>query len=307
MRGSLKQLSILQINFGRSWAAHETALQLAYEQQFHAVLIQEPWVFPDHSRRLSKQHLAFSQFSPVEDWSDRPRVLTYIRQLPHLSATQAPFGPPCRDLLAISVSSSQQPILLVNIYNAPSGSIDEHQGLGALLLTSIPALPCLVVGDFNIWHPSWQTTSPPSSKATPFLGWAESQQLSLTLPPNTPTHGPNMIDLVWANSALSTLGVMSTVPDDLPPLADHEPITTTINWGILKHSRSKPPLRWSTLDDTLFQQTLSWSSQPVYQLAAKLPSLPNSQLDRLSTSIIDAIMSAVEASTRRAYPQPSGH
>lgn len=117
MRGRLKQLLIFQINVGRSWAAHETALQLAYEQQCQAILIQEPWVFPDPSRRLSKRHPAFSQFSPVEDWAPRPRVLTYIRKHPQLSAAQVPMGPPCRDLLAISVSSSQQSILLVNIYN----------------------------------------------------------------------------------------------------------------------------------------------------------------------------------------------
>lgn len=49
----LRQISILQVNVGRSWAAHETALQLAYEQHFHAILIQEPWVLPDRSHCLS--------------------------------------------------------------------------------------------------------------------------------------------------------------------------------------------------------------------------------------------------------------
>ena len=308
MQGSLKQLSILQINVGRSWAAHETALQLAFLQHFHVVLIQEPWVFADHSRRLSKHHPAFSQLSPVEDWKDRPRVLTYIQQLPLLSAAQVPVGPPCQDLLAISISSSRQSVLLVNIYNAPTGSIDEHQGLAALFSTTIPSLPCMLAGDFNLRHPSWQTTGPTSTKAAPFLTWAVNQQLSLTLPPNTPTHGPNMIDLVWANSALCTQGVLSEVPDDLPPLADHEPIITSINWGSPRQTRQNPPLRWSTFDDALFQQTLSWSCMPVHQSIAELSHTPSSsQLDRLTTAITDAIMTAVEAATRQAYPQPSGH
>lgn len=243
MRGRLKQLLIFQINVGRSWAAHETALQLAYEQQCQAVLIQEPWVFSDHSRRLSKHHPAFSQFSPVEDWAARPRVLTYIRKHPQVSAIQVPLGFPCRDLLAISVSSTQQSILLVNIYNAPTGSIDEHQGLEALLPSSATASPYLLAGDFNLRHPLWQSSCTPSPKAAPFSEWAEQQQLSLTLPPDTPTHGPNMIDLAWANSSLCTQGVRSEVPDDLPPLADHEPILTSICWGHPHQPRPKPPLR----------------------------------------------------------------
>lgn len=308
MRGSLTQLSILQINVGRSWAAHEAALQLAFEQHCHAVLIQEPWIFPDRPRRLSKHHPAYAQFSPIEDWANRPRVLTYILKNTHLSAVQIPLGTPNRDLLATSVTSPWRSALLINIYNAPTGSVDEHQGVESLCHTHIPSLPCLVAGDFNLRHPSWQTTGPTSARAAPFLAWAESQHLSLTLQPNTQTRGPNMLDLTWANDTLRTLGVTSEVPGNLPPLADHEPIISIIHWGARKLPRPNPPFRWNTLDDTLFQQALHLASTPVYQSIAMLPSLPTAaQLDKLTSNITGAIMTAVEASTRRAYPQPSGH
>lgn len=306
----LRQISILQVNVGRSWAAHETALQLAYEQHFHAILIQEPWVLPDRSRRLSKKHPAFSQFSPVEDWTDRPRALTYIQRSPYLSAHQVPLGPPCQDLLAVQLSTPKQALLLVNLYNAPTGSIREHQGLGALLSTSLPTSPCLLAGDFNLRHPLWQATTSPSTRAEPFLIWAESHLLSMTLPPNTPTHNQNMIDLSWANPALYRMGVTSGVPDDLPSLADHNPVATTINWGLFKTPQAQPPLRRSTLDEDIFQQTLQQSSQATYQLASSLyESLPptEGQLDDLASNIISTIILAAEAATRRAYPQPSGH
>lgn len=151
MRIDLSQPHILQVNVGRSWTAHEAALQLAFEQNCLAVLIQEPWIFPDPSQRLSKRHPAFSQFSPIEDWSIRPQVLTYIHKNHLLTAVQVPFGPAIRDLLAVSISAPHHAtILLVNLYNAPTGCRDEHQVVGHLRNTSIPNLPCLLAGDFNL-------------------------------------------------------------------------------------------------------------------------------------------------------------
>lgn len=59
-------------------------------------------------------------------------------------------------------------------------------------------------------------------------------------------------------------GVTSSVPDDLPPLADHNPVATTVTWGISKTPQAQPPLRWSTLDENIFQQTLQQSSQATH-------------------------------------------
>ena len=309
MRIDLTQPHVLQVNVGRSWAAHEAALQLAFEHCCLAVLIQEPWIFSDHSRRLSKHHPAYSQFSPIEDWACRPRVLTYILKHPLLSAVQVPFGPPIQDLLAVSISTMQHStILLVNVYNAPAGSIDGHQGVDHLQHISIPHSPCLVAGDFNLRHPNWETTGPVSPQAAPFLEWTEVQGLSLTLPPDTHTHGSSMIDLTWANPALRALGITSEVPEDIPPLADHEAIFSTILWGSRKPCRPNPPLRWNTLDEPLFLQALQRERAMVYQAVDALSLHPTPlQLDSLSTSITGAITTAIEASTRRAHPRPNGH
>jgi len=105
---------------------------------------------------------------------------------------------------------------------------------------TIPSPPCLISGDFNLQHPIWQSSARPSPRAEPFLSWTESQDLTLTLPPDSPTRGQNMIDLSWANSALLNLGISSEVAADLPPLADHEPIPTTISWGTDNQPRASP-------------------------------------------------------------------
>jgi len=66
---SLPQLRILQANVARSPSPHEAALQLAFEQGYHVILIQEPWISAFRARRLSKHHPAFNLFTPIEDWT----------------------------------------------------------------------------------------------------------------------------------------------------------------------------------------------------------------------------------------------
>ena len=308
MLDRISHLQILQLNVGRNWEAHETALQLAFENNCHAVLIQEPWIFTDRSRRISKHHPSFHQLAPIEDWSNRPRVLTYIQKHPHLKAELVPFGPPSRDILAVQINTPQKTALLVNVYNAPRNAVDEGQGLESLMTQTTPSLPCLIAGDFNLQHPIWQSSAQPSPRAEPFLSWAESQDLTLTLPPDSLTRGRNMIDLSWANNALLSLGISSEVAADLPPLADHDPILTTIQWGMNNLPRDTPPFRWSTLNDKLFQETIQGEKRHVDGITSTLPPRPSpSQLDELALSITQAISTSLEVSTKRAYPRPCGH
>lgn len=165
-----------------------------------------------------------------------------------------------------------------------------------------------MAGDFNLQHPGWQSSAQASPRAVPFLEWTESQNLTLTLPPDSETRGRNMIDLVWANSAMLALGMSSEVATDLPPLADHEPVVSTIKWGVESLPRDLPPLRWSTLDEKMFQETLKGEKGHVEEMVSALPLCPSpSQLDELSNSITQAISTALETSTKRAYPRPCGH
>ena len=86
-----------------------------------------------------------------------------------------------------------------------------------------------------------QTTGQTSPRAAQFLEWAEGQDLSLTLPPDTHTHGANMIDLSWANPALRAMGITSEVPEDFTPLADHEAVFSTFHWGDSQARNPVPP------------------------------------------------------------------
>ena len=75
-------LQVMQVNVGKGSASHDIALNLAHENRFDIVLIQEPWIHQDKSRRITKKHPAYRCFTPIEDWTQVPRVLTYVRKDP---------------------------------------------------------------------------------------------------------------------------------------------------------------------------------------------------------------------------------
>jgi hypothetical protein len=77
-----ESLSILQINVGRGASAHEIALFQAYSNNINIILIQEPYIFENLARKITKKHPSYECFSPTDSWvtSGRPRVLTYIRK-----------------------------------------------------------------------------------------------------------------------------------------------------------------------------------------------------------------------------------
>jgi len=85
----MKELRILQANVGRGGPAHDTALQLAHENNCQLVLIQEPFTFdPDGSTTHTKTHPAYNCFAPPSGWEPRPRVLTYASR--NLTAFTSP-------------------------------------------------------------------------------------------------------------------------------------------------------------------------------------------------------------------------
>lgn len=117
-----------------------------------------------------------------------------------------------------------------------------------------------------------------------------------------------MIDLVWANDSMLALGTSSEVATDLPPLADHEPIISTIKWSAIYPPRDTPTLRWSTLNEELFQEVIQGEREHLNEMVSTLPSHPSpAQLDELAAITTQAISTALEASTKRAFPRPQGH
>ena len=60
-------LTVLQINVGRGAISHELALTIAHDSHIDILFIQEPYIFADRSRRITKRHLAYEAFTPLDD------------------------------------------------------------------------------------------------------------------------------------------------------------------------------------------------------------------------------------------------
>jgi hypothetical protein len=75
-----KPLTILQVNIGREATSHEIALSLAFDSCIDIILIQEPYVFADLQRRISKFHPSYELFTLVDSWEHRPRAISYVRK-----------------------------------------------------------------------------------------------------------------------------------------------------------------------------------------------------------------------------------
>lgn len=188
-------LKLLQINVGRGQFKHELALTTAYEEKIDIILIQEPYIFSDIQRQITKRHPSYECFSPVDDWISRPRVLTYLRKGAGLRAEQlrplSPNDPAARDLLFLSLNSATlQNIFIVNVYNAPIGGL--HEGVAIKALFKLPRnlfpLHSLLAGDFNLHHHRWQPSySQSTAAAEPFVTWMDSLDLNIAIEADTPT------------------------------------------------------------------------------------------------------------------------
>ena len=157
-----KPLILLQINVGRGSIPHEIALSHAFSEEIDVLLVQEPYIYKNLSRRITKHHPVYDCFTPLDDWtSSRPRVLIYIRRQARLQTSQiCPLtsdSTALPDLLFLHISARSGPALLaINIYNVPTGSI-ICPGEVAKALTQLPvdlfAQPILVAGDLNLLYP----------------------------------------------------------------------------------------------------------------------------------------------------------
>ena len=309
-----RPLTTFQVNVGRGATAHELALSYAFTEKMDVVLIQEPYLFRDLQRKISKHHPSYECFSPVDNWSDaQPRVLTYIRkgaglrceQLnPLISTPEA-----SRDLLFLHIAHPAGPnLLIVNVYNAPRGCAGGGRAAEtlALLPRSLFDRPALVAGDFNLHHARWQPSLPgrSSSEAESFLDWADGVHLELISESDNPTHDRgNVLDLAFTSSGIALQGASASVATHLDVTSDHRPLVSSIPWD----SRFQEPVRRFRLDT--LNQSLFLSLLTSYLSRAPLLTVTPSReaLDNFAADIVSALKSALEGSTKRYSGHSTGH
>ncbi|OAQ65636.1 endonuclease/reverse transcriptase [Purpureocillium lilacinum] len=279
---------VFQANVGKNGPSHDCALALADAERYEVILLQEPWTQVRDSRCLTKTHPAYDTYSPVSTWEDidtRPRVMTYIRRGARLLADQQRPAL-SRDILWLVVNG----VTLVNIYREPN--LDTS--LEVLFAWPIPS-QCIIAGDFNARHHTWQI-GPSRGHGGIIAEWAAENDLDFLNPINTPTnaHG-NTIDLAFSNIPLAE----ATVEDHLATSSDH--FTLSISLPALKPATLPPGKILLASDEELkrFTELVVSGATIIPQAATTV-----ADLDRLADAIIDLIQSAARAAGRRSQRRP---
>ncbi|KAM4067567.1 reverse transcriptase (RNA-dependent DNA polymerase) [Hirsutella rhossiliensis] len=171
-----RTIRVLQANVAKIGAYHSIALRLAEAEDYDVVLIQEPNVWIEKKAEpAGPRRTAPSTHSPQNAPGNRirPRVISYVRNHPDIRAEQL-CPAPTRDILWLRVNST----LIINFYRHAK----TPEPLDYLLHQQDVPERCLIAGDFNACHFSWQPGA--RSEATHARG--------------------NTIDLAFANIPLLT-------------------------------------------------------------------------------------------------------
>lgn len=305
IRNKARSVTILSLNVGRGAQSHEIAVNQAYLSDIDIILIQEPYIFHDRSRRITKHHPGYHSFSPNLDWnSHKPRVITYIRKGLGLHASQIYIS--SNDIVILRLTSSNGKILnIFNIYNAPYNP--NIQSTIEILYT-LPRISlqgsCLLQGDFNLHHTRWQPSlaRSPTPGSEQFVEWLEDNNFNLISPQDKSTHNRgNVLDLALGSGPLLRHS-KCCIATHLDATSDHLPLLTTIGWcNVFKsHQRLRP----DTLDTVLFLKLLKSS---ISRVTSDSNLLTTEYLDKLAEDIIQSLQLAYFGAARRSFGHGKGN
>ncbi len=115
------------------------------------------------NRKMTKKYNLYQAYAQEEEWTERPRVLTYARhkQWPYrLEKRQdcVPTREIIPDILVMELQGGQDKdaLRIVNIYNAPQGSERAGQAANAIIEKSnLMQRQAIIMEDINLHHADW--------------------------------------------------------------------------------------------------------------------------------------------------------
>ena len=218
------QLRICWANVGRSSPCHITILEAAFQKDMDVVCVQEPFTC---ANSRTSTHPGFRHLAPISTWdapnalgATRPRVMTYIRKGYHLKlqARQSLDHP---DLLWAVVNG----VSILNCYRQPL-TPDVLQYVTHLT----PPQHCVVGGDFNVRHESFEPSVSAASGGIELARWAANASMDYIGVPGQPTHcAGHVLDLTFSNIPFA----QSAVDASMHCGSDHETIVTSVSTSTL--------------------------------------------------------------------------
>ena len=277
-----QDIRVCWVNVGKSSPCHIAALQLAHDDNLDIICVQEPFTMVG-SR--TSTHPGYTYFSPVSSWdnreqweSQRPRVLTYVRKGARLQVSPR-LSLNDRDLLWLEVNG----LSILNVYRQPQ----TPQVLEYVTHLSPPPR-CLIGGDFNAKHDTFEPGAPTSHGGAELAHWASDSGMDYIGEPGRPTHrAGHVIDLSFSNVPFAN----TTVREDLSCGSDHCTLVTTVP------GRGREPL--DQFHYRIPQDRLQQFSGVVELELASVPS-PMTITSFTSTAQIDDCVSALTGAFDRA-------
>jgi len=213
------QLKICWCNVARSSPCHIAALQLSWDALIDIICVQEPFTMVG---TRTSTHPGYLMISPVISWNDpltlerdRPRVLTYIRKVPGLTA-EIIHPRLTRDLLWVEANGYK----ILNFYRQPL----NHDTL-QYLVSLTPPPKCVIGGDLNARHELFEPGSVSAHGGAEVARWASQNDIPYIGEPGEATHrAGHVIDVSFSNVPFA----QTTVQDSLYTGSDHYSLVTVL-------------------------------------------------------------------------------
>lgn len=184
-------------------------------------------------------------------WSDHPRVITYAHRTfigRKVEKRQELLGAagctPDILVLELDIGPKQEPLYIINVYNAPQGY--KRAGEAISLITQASNLMqkrSLILGHRNLHHTDWNNwTINPSEAARNFADWIAEEGAFYQLEPGIATHNRNgVIDLAIASATMTPHIIECYIEPALHTTSDHETICTKIELGSTPQQGNSEP------------------------------------------------------------------
>ena len=314
-RSNHQPLTILSANVGRSPVAHTLLLERADALKVDVLLVQEPWIHPDPERRLSKRMEAYHTLTIWQDWTTRPRVITYVRKDRAGLRCEPSADAPHPDLATFQMRTPcGLTFQLTNVYNAPTGS--RLAGSAVERLCDAPGYRgrCLIAGDLNMHHESWRpsltrSTASPLLSTRRFVTWTSQRDMQLLTPYGAQTHNRGgTLDLVWGTPGLlRARDVIAGIAEDIVIPSDHRVTRIQFAGGLGATYGAPGRFRMGSTDEEVFHATLTGSQRVITRHLAEAEEYATPELlDSLASGISQSIRDALTASTKRSQGRGVG-